>query len=692
MTNLLEAALSARRAGVSIVPVELPLKVPPSGKPWKWRQERLPDEATIRADLAGKNGSSGFAIIGGKVSGNTEIIDFDLAGEFSPHFEKLVEAEAPGLLGRLAKQKTLNGGDHFIARCPGATIGRSQKLAHKRIEVDGPGEHEHGGKRYTARQHGGLWFIFPVAIETRGEGGYAVSAPSPGYTITHEGETGDFHNPPDITPTEREILLRCARALDELPPESVEDGPKQKPENVGGLKPGADFNRRGNSLPIILKHNWKRAGGSDEKLHLTRDGKENGISATLYENKILHVFSSNAFPFENDKSYSPFSIYALLEHGGDFTAAARELGRQGYGDPPRAKAEEPRSDPGDQREAPQDPGPDQDPRHEEPPTEPAPGIIRAVLTVGQFMEIKTPPRRFHLDGWLKENSIGMISSPAGFGKTGLAHGILDTVSKGGAFGPWRCDNPAPVGIVDGEMSIHDNRERFELGGLNDDRECPFYIYADSYAYELGLPRARLTDELWQKEIKELCLDLGVKLIAFDNIASLAPGLDENAKVDWDPINQFLIDLRFAGVSSLLIHHDNKTGGQRGTSARTDNLDYVIQLRQPADYMPEDGARFIVHFTKARVENRFLPLVSDVEMRLTQDPGGRYVWTFQNVKAARKREVVRLLDEGLKSAAIAAAVGYSPGQVSKIKTWAVQQGLFSKAGNLTPSGFEWLSKG
>ena len=109
-------------------------------------------------------------------------------------------------------------------------------------------------------------------------------------------------------------------------------------------------------------------------------------------------------------------------------------------------------------------------------------------------------------------------------------------------------------------------------------------------------------------------------------------------------------------------------------------------------MPEDGARFVVHFTKARVENRFLPLVSDVEMRLTQDPGGRYVWTFQNVKAARKREVVRLLDEGLKSAAIAAAVGYSPGQVSKIKTWAVQQGLFSKAGNLTPSGFEWLSKG
>jgi hypothetical protein len=435
-------------------------------------------------------------------------------------------------------------------------------------------------------------------------------------------------------------------------------------------------------LPIFLKHNWKLAGGNDERQQLTRAGKDRGISATLHDGRTLRVFSSNAPPFEPDTNYSAFAVYALLEHGGDFTAAAREVGRQGFGDPPQSKAEAPRSDPGP------------DPRAEEPrqqTTDAAPGIIRAVLTVGQFMEIKTPPRRYHLEGWLKECSIGMIDSPAGFGKTGLVHGILNTVSKGGAFGPWRCDNPAPVCMVDGEMSIEDNRERIELEGLADDRECPFYIYADSYAYQLGCNRARLTDEDWRREFKELLLDLDVKLCAFDNIASLAPGLDENAKKDWDPINQFLIDLRFAGVSSLLIHHDNKTGGQRGTSARTDNLDYVIQLKQPGDYLPEDGARFIVHFNKARVENRFLPLVTDTEFQLTQDPGGRYVWTFKSVKAARKREVVRLLDEGLKNKDIAAAVGYSAGAVSKIRTWAVQEGLFSKAGKLTPSGFEWLSK-
>ena len=74
--NLLEATLSARRADVSTVPVELPGKRPPPGLKWKSRQTQIPDEATIRADLAGKNGSSGLAAIAGAVSGNLEVIDF----------------------------------------------------------------------------------------------------------------------------------------------------------------------------------------------------------------------------------------------------------------------------------------------------------------------------------------------------------------------------------------------------------------------------------------------------------------------------------------------------------------------------------------------------------------------------------------------------------------------------------------
>ncbi len=319
-------------------------------------------------------------------------------------------------------------------------------------------------------------------------------------------------------------------------------------------------------------------------------------------------------------------------------------------------------------------------------------IIRAVLTTDQFTQIKVPDRNAYLKPFIKEGTIGMLTAPRGVGKTGFVSGILNAVSRHENFGPWECGVQVPVMLMDGEMSIHDNRERIVQLGLDCEREAPFYIYCDAYAYLLGIPRARLTDEAWREAMKEILEDLQVKLWAVDNIASLSPGLDENAKKDWDPINQWLIDLRFAGISTILLHHDNKMGGQRGTSAREDNLDYSIQLIRPNDYTPEDGARFIAHFTKQRVENSSLHLIGDTEFHLAQDENGRYVWTFKNVRAARKLEVVKLFDQGLKNKDIACAVGYSAGQVSKIKAWAVRKDILTAGGKLTQTGFEWLSRG
>ena len=61
-----------------------------------------------------------------------------------------------------------------------------------------------------------------------------------------------------------------------------------------------------------------------------RPGKSTGCSATLKES-VFYVFSSNAAPFEPSQACSPFAVYALLEHGGDFSAATRQLAAEGYG-------------------------------------------------------------------------------------------------------------------------------------------------------------------------------------------------------------------------------------------------------------------------------------------------------------------------------------------------------------------------
>ena len=139
----------------------------------------------------------------------------------------------------------------------------------------------------------------------------------------------------------------------------------------------------------------------------------------------------------------------------------------------------------------------------------------------------------------------------------------------------------------------------------------------------------------------------------------------------------------------MLHHTNKEGGQRGTSAREDNIDASILLKSPHDYVPEEGARFVVHFSKARVPTKDLKLISDTEFKLIEDESGDYLWTHNNVRQERKIEVVKLLDEGLDQKSICDAVGYSKGQVSKIKSWAVNEGILSKQGKLTPTGFEYV---
>lgn len=178
----------------------------------------------------------------------------------------------------------------------------------------------------------------------------------------------------------------------------------------------------------------------------------------------------------------------------------------------------------------------------------------------------------------------------------------------------------------------------------------------------------------------------IKLWVIDNIASLTGGIDENSKKDWGPINAFLLELRFAGISTMLLHHTNKSGGQRGTSAREDNIDVPITLKRPFDYTAEDGARFIVSFQKARVSTKDLSAIADNQFQLTQDEHAGLLWTWGNVRRETRIEVLKLFDEGLKNQDIVKTLNIDKGYVSRIKNQAIKDGVLSKIGKLTQSGY------
>jgi putative DNA primase/helicase len=289
-------------------------------RPWGHLKERQPTRAELRRWFKGlADGEEyGMAVIGGEVSGGLEIIDCD-NWDVAQKWCALVEQRAPGLLARLVRVKTPRPGLHAYYRC--SEFGGNQKLA--RV----PDPEKDGQKAKTA-------------IELKGEGGYCLAPPSP--AACHK--TGrcyqfiggrDLTQIPTITPEEREVLLQCARQLNEwVEPERERPPARSRPSSGGRLRPGDDFNERADWAEILEPHKWKwvcRRAGCD---HWRRPGKLEGTSATTdyAGSDLLYVFSSNADPFEENTAYTKFHAYALLDHDGDHHAAARALAKQGYGD------------------------------------------------------------------------------------------------------------------------------------------------------------------------------------------------------------------------------------------------------------------------------------------------------------------------------------------------------------------------
>lgn len=93
----------------------------------------------------------------------------------------------------------------------------------------------------------------------------------------------------------------------------------------------------------------------------------------------------------------------------------------------------------------------------------------------------------------------------------------------------------------------------------------------------------------------LSAELGdAEVIFVDNISTLARAGRENEAESWLPVQEWALEQRRAGRTVVFVHHAGKGGQQRGTSRREDVLDTVIALRKPADYQPDQGARFESH--------------------------------------------------------------------------------------------------
>jgi hypothetical protein len=305
-------ALAAHDAGLCVLPVahDGTKRPDPPGSKWQRYQHERPTRDDLDAWMAHRDG---FGIVCGATSGNLELFEIEGRavddGTYTRFVQALISAGLQELWDRICAgyfETSPAGGVHLLYRCE--QISGNLKLARRPNGKD-----------------------IDVLIETRGEGGFAVVAPSGGRC--HETgepwvrELGGFDTIATITPEERAELHRVAMTFDEMPSRENTSTLQNGSVTSNGDRPGDNYNANTTWADVLEPHGWECVRTDAENIaYWRRPGKTWGVSATTNSRGTdrLKVFSSST-PFDTETTYDRFGAYAVLEHGGDFAAAARAL-------------------------------------------------------------------------------------------------------------------------------------------------------------------------------------------------------------------------------------------------------------------------------------------------------------------------------------------------------------------------------
>ena len=299
-----ECVSAAVKANFVVFPVKENGSKRPDLIKWDDYQTTKPTKAEYRRWFPTDTQRTGMGLLMGAISGHAECMDFDVAEAWEAFQELADEAGLGELVTRIAAgyfERTPNG-IHIVYRCPDGIEG-SQKLATRADKK--------------------------TMIETRSEGGYIVCGPSHGKV--HESgkpyqhlQGTDYEHVAVISGEERALLLALARSMDETPT------PVKRPASSGPAAddaPGSLYNAdpTNSSSDVLMAHGWVHVFNRGDAVYLRRPGKAKGVSATVgvIATDIARIFTTSTIL--EPKSYDRFGLYAALDHGGDFSAAARHL-------------------------------------------------------------------------------------------------------------------------------------------------------------------------------------------------------------------------------------------------------------------------------------------------------------------------------------------------------------------------------
>lgn len=295
-------------------------------------------------------------------------------------------------------------------------------------------------------------------------------------------------------------------------------------------------------LALFERHGWGIGRESGGSVSITRPGATSETSGNVNADGITHIFSTNTV-FEpsaagHGNPHTPFAVFAILEQGGDFSAAARALHRR----------EIPHEDEGADAHLPQQ------------TSQPVPDDMEArrfrVFTASEMKAREPVP--FLVEGLIPDASLVTLIGKSGVLKSFIAVDIGLSLAAGISW-HGRDTTQGPVLYVSGEGAGGFGQR---IGTWEIARSC---IAPDTFLVITDAPQ--LVNAEHVEAIIATARDHGVRVVFLDTLARTMGG-DENSTKDMSAyVTACNRVQRETGAAVIVVHHMGWNADRgRGSSA------------------------------------------------------------------------------------------------------------------------------